>query len=166
MNKNVIIVDEKDNKIGLASKEEIKEKGLIHRSVHLMLFNSNGELCVQKRAITKKIYPGKYEFSVNGTVDNEDYDLAIKRETQEELGIKDLKFEKLFKYYHADEQDKAFKMVYRSKSDQKLVPDKREIDEIIWMSLDFLKKDIIENPKKYGPTFIVGIKEYFKRYKE
>ena len=72
---------------------------LLHPVVHVHVFNSNGELWLQKRAKTKKIQPGKWDTSVGGHVaSGEKVDAALLREMQEELGIPKAPNEPLYSY--------------------------------------------------------------------
>ena len=72
---------------------------LLHPVIHLHVFNSKGELYLQKRPDWKDIQPGKWDTSVGGHIDlGESVDIALRRETQEELGITDFMPEKLTSY--------------------------------------------------------------------
>src|SRR3989338_1121038 len=53
MNENVILVDERDNPIGVAEKLEAHRTGKLHRAISVCVFNSNGEMLLQKRAKDK-----------------------------------------------------------------------------------------------------------------
>ena len=153
-------VDENDNVIGLRSKDDFYTGELIHRSVHLILFNSKNAILLQRRALSKKWYPNLYTYSVSGTVADESYEDCIKKETREEIGISiPLRF--VFRYSFFDECDKAFHAVFVANSDDKIKPDKREISEIKWISIESLKKDLDKSPEKYTPSFVFGMKKYF-----
>ena len=83
------VVDEEDRVIGKASRREIHERELLHRSVHIFVFNPRGQLYLQKRALHKDQYPGCWDSSAAGHVDwGESYETAAKRELEEELGIR------------------------------------------------------------------------------
>ena len=83
------IIDESGKIIGKATREEChSNKSLAHRTVHVLVFNSKGELFLQKRAMNKDIQPGKWDTSVGGHLNlGETFDQAVKRELKEELGI-------------------------------------------------------------------------------
>ena len=163
MQELIIQVDENDNIIGKRPKEDFFKSDLIHRSSHLLLFNSKGQLLLQKRAVAKKLYPDTWDFSVGGTVaDGETYEQALERETQEELGIK-APYKELFKYKCIDVVDKSFKTVYTSTHEGPFrLSD--ETDEIKWIDLKELKQDMKKNPKKYNVPFHEGMKIYFEKY--
>jgi isopentenyl-diphosphate delta-isomerase type 1 len=84
------VVDEHDRVIGRARRSECHgNPALVHRVAHVLVFNSNGQLLLQKRSMNKDIQPGKWDTSVGGHLDpGEDYLTAARREMQEELGIK------------------------------------------------------------------------------
>ncbi len=83
------IVDENDKIIGEKARKEIHEKGLLHREVHVWLYNDNGELFFQKRAIDKETFPGLLDASVGGHVEMGDsYEKTAFKETEEETGLK------------------------------------------------------------------------------
>ena len=52
---NVILVDEKDNQVGLMPKLEAHQKVLLHRAFSVFIFNSDYELLLQKRASSKSV---------------------------------------------------------------------------------------------------------------
>ena len=131
-------VDENDNIIRLRPKEDFYTGKFMHRSVHLLLFNSKNEILVQKRALTKKWYHGLYTYSVSGTVRDESYEDGMKREMQEELGIS-IPVRYAFKYLFCDDVDKAFRAVFIGKTDKEISPDYGEMSEIKWISADKLK---------------------------
>lgn len=83
------LVDTDGNVIGKASRGECHSGSkLLHPVVHLHVFNSRGELYLQRRPDWKDIQPGKWDTAVGGHIDygeSVDYDLA--REAREELGI-------------------------------------------------------------------------------
>jgi len=83
------IVDDSGNIIGEATRQEChSDKSLAHRTVHVLVFNSNGDLFLQKRSMNKDIQPGKWDTSVGGHLDLvESYDQAVRREMKEELDI-------------------------------------------------------------------------------
>lgn len=83
------IVNTDDQVIGRVTREEVHgNPALMHRVVHVLVFNSQGCIYLQKRAPDKDVQPGKWDTSVGGHVDagEERYSAAL-RELSEELGI-------------------------------------------------------------------------------
>ncbi len=64
------------------------ERGTNRLTVHIVFFNSQNQMLIQKRASTKKVFPGIWDVSVaGGVLDGETSEMAMKREIEEELGI-------------------------------------------------------------------------------
>ena len=83
------IVDESGRVVGRALREVCHgDPSLVHRSVHIYVFNRRGEILLQLRSKHKDIQPGRWDTSVGGHLDaGEDYEGAARRELSEELGI-------------------------------------------------------------------------------
>ena len=84
------VVDEQDRVLRQATRAEVHEHGLIHRAVHILVFNKNRDCLLQKRSMLKDRHPGVWDSSAAGHLDaGEDYETAARRELAEELGITD-----------------------------------------------------------------------------
>jgi isopentenyldiphosphate isomerase len=84
----VAIVDEANRVTGQASRAAMRAGKLIHRACYILVFNGRGELFVQKRTLSKDIYPGFYDVAAGGVVlAGESYEESAGRELHEELGI-------------------------------------------------------------------------------
>ena len=83
------VVDEDNQVIGTTGRKGIHEKGLRHRSVHIFVFNTQGELYLQKRSPHKDQYPEHWDTSSAGHTDPGESSIeAARRELLEELGLK------------------------------------------------------------------------------
>jgi 16S rRNA (adenine1518-N6/adenine1519-N6)-dimethyltransferase len=82
------VVNEQDEVTGQASRHDVHERGLLHRAVHIFVFNQAGELFLQKRSQWKDRNPGVWDSSAAGHVNaGDDYDATAARELKEELGV-------------------------------------------------------------------------------
>lgn len=82
------VVDAEDRVIGQAPRGEVHARGWRHRAVHVFVVNAAGEVFLQQRSMRKDLFPGRWNSSCAGHVDaGEDYDGAVVRELQEELGL-------------------------------------------------------------------------------
>ncbi|PAW71462.1 MAG: ribosomal RNA small subunit methyltransferase A [Verrucomicrobiia bacterium Tous-C5FEB] len=82
------VVDEHDEVTGQATRGEVHAQGLLHRAVHILVFNKRGDVLLQQRSMLKDAHPGVWESSVSGHLDaGEAYETAAVRELAEEMGI-------------------------------------------------------------------------------
>jgi isopentenyldiphosphate isomerase len=87
-NRILDIVDEDDNVIGQATREKIHAKGLLHREIHVWLYNKEGELFFQMRDKNKETFPGLLDASIGGHVEMGDsYEKTALKEAEEETGL-------------------------------------------------------------------------------
>jgi len=149
------IVNDSDEVIGYASRSEVHNRGLKHRSVHLLIFNKQGSVLLQKRSMEKDTFPGTWDSSVSGHVDSgENYDEAVIRESWEELGVKlEGVPEKIFKVDACKETDNEFSWIYRYFSEGPFSPNVDEISEIKWFSIETLDDSNLHDSTIFSPAF-------------
>ena len=84
----VIIVNHNNRIINSCARKEMRIKGLIHRATYIFVLNDANEIYIQRRTLTKDMYPGLLDLAAGGVVQqDETYELSAKRELYEELGI-------------------------------------------------------------------------------
>ena len=82
------VVDKNDVVIGQKTRDEVHAGNLLHRAVHVFIFNKRGDLLLQQRSMFKDVHPGAWGSSVSGHLDaGEDYTSAVLRELEEEMSI-------------------------------------------------------------------------------
>ena len=118
------LVDEEGNITGAATRGECHSGSkLLHPVVHLHVFNSRGELYLQKRPEWKDIQPGKWDTAVGGHVDlGECVEEALRREVREELGIADFVPERLAQYVFESQRERELVFVYKTTYDDDINP--------------------------------------------
>jgi len=128
-NEIVLIVDTDNNETGSAPRHEMRAKGLPHRATYILVFNSKDELFVQKRTMSKDIYPGYYDIAAGGVVlAGETYDESARREVAEELGIRNAKLAPYFTFFHEDGTNKVWGRVYSCIHDGQLTLQAEEVE--------------------------------------
>jgi len=125
------VVTEDGEVIGKATRKECHSGSfLLHPVIHLHVFNSRGELYLQKRAPDKDIQPGKWDTAVGGHVDyGEETEHALQREVSEELGIKEFKPVFLRRYKFVSDKEAELVNSYYTIFDGDIQPDPVEITE-------------------------------------
>lgn len=137
------IVDEDGNITGAATRGECHNGSkLLHPVVHLHVFNSKGELYLQKRPEWKDIQPGKWDTSVGGHIDlGENVETALRREAREELGIEDFTPQLLGQYVFESDREKELVFSHKTVYDGLLVPSK-ELDGGRFWEMDEIRESI------------------------
>src|SRR5690242_999159 len=110
------VVDERDQVIEQHPRRIVHQLGLRHRAVHVLIYNSRGELFLQKRSMIKDCFPGTWDSSASGHLEpGETYDHCAIREVKEELGLALQQVPiRLFKVDACPETGQEFVWVYRT----------------------------------------------------
>lgn len=118
------VVDESGQVIGTATRGECHGGSmLLHPVVHLHVFNSRGELFLQRRPEWKDVQPGKWDTAVGGHIDyGEEVDAALRREAREELGLTDFVPRRLMRYVHQSDCERELVYVHATTTDIPLSP--------------------------------------------
>lgn len=158
------VVDDNDEVIAVKRRGDIHAQGLMHRAVHILLFNSSGELFLQKRSMSKDEQPGKWDSSAAGHVDTgENYLDCACREIGEELGIVvDQPLQPLFKLPAMLRTGNEHCMVYQYFFDGPLVLQADEIDEGEWVDPETMDRRIADA----DPLLTDAISLIWQRYRE
>jgi 16S rRNA (adenine1518-N6/adenine1519-N6)-dimethyltransferase len=154
------VVDENDVAVGTARRAAIHEQKLRHRSVHVLVFNSAGEILVQLRGPTKDQYPLYWDVSVGGHVNpGESYEAAARRELHEELGLTDeLRFVR--KTAASSETGWEFTCLYEVTTDRTPRPNAGEIVRVEFVEPHRLPAEIRANRRRATPV-LARILEFY-----
>lgn len=113
----------------ITRKEAHSGTRILHPVVHLHLFNSKGELYLQRRPLWKDIQPGKWDTACGGHMAyGETPEEALRREVSEELGITGFEPEFLGKYVFDSKRERELVYVNKAVYDGKVNPSDDELD--------------------------------------
>lgn len=155
------VVNENDEIIGVASREDVYKKSLCHRIAHVLIFDDAGRMVLQKRSDKVSFCPNHWSTAVGGHVQTgESFEMAALREYQEELGtISEL--ELVGKdFYQASDTPNKFLMTFKSQFKGPFNPDPEVISEVCFFTIEEIKK-MIENGEKFHPELVYILKKYY-----
>lgn len=155
----LILVDENDDILGYKHKVDCHVgQGILHRAFSLFIFNSKGELLLQKRGADKPLWPLFWSNSCcSHPRQGESYEIATERRLREELGLEtDLVY--LYKFqYHAQfgeiGSENELCSVYIGKTDDPVHANPTEIDDWKFVAIDEMEADMAAHSERYSPWF-------------
>lgn len=132
------VVNHKGEVITILPRNHIHgNPSLIHRVVHVLVFNKMGEFLLQKRSMSKDVAPGRWDTSVGGHLNpGEDPLSAARRETSEELGIPLGQPKFLYTYIHTNSYETELVYTYSCLYEGEIYFNPSEIDEVKFWSLE------------------------------
>lgn len=150
------VVNERDEVIDRRTRAEVHRLGLMHRAVHVLVFNSRGEIFLQKRSMKKDRQPGVWDSSSSGHVDSgEDYDACAVRELREELSCAPATAPtRMFKLAASPETDQEHVWIYQCRAEGPFVLHPEEIDEGGWFSPAQVTRWMTERPGDFATALL------------
>ena len=151
------VVNERDDVIGRQTRNEVHRLGLMHRAVHVLVFNDRGQVFLQKRSLTKDRQPGLWDSSASGHVDSgEEYDACAVRELQEEIGlVLQAPPRRLFKLAASAETDQEHVWVYQCEAEGPFTLHPDEIERGDWFAPGEVTRWMDERPEEFASAFRV-----------
>ena len=157
----VLVVDRDNNETGRVPRHEMRTRGLPHRASYIMVFNSKGELFVQKRTRSKDIYPGYYDVAAGGVVlAGESYAESAKRELEEELGIKEIVLTPHFTFFYEEETNQVWGRVYTCIYDGALILQAEEVESGFFAAPDEVLA--LSRKEPFTPDGIYVLQRYLR----
>lgn len=153
----VVVVDAENNVIGEAPRQEMRRNRLWHRATYVFVFDSAGRLHVQKRTMTKDVYPGYWDPAAGGVVlAGESCEEAARRELEEELGISNVPLRHAFDFRYEDEASHLWGGVYECVYDGPLRLQQEEVEDVVRMTPDEIQSRSTGEP--FTPDGLVALK--------
>jgi len=163
----VILVNEKDEQIGLMPKMEAHEKALLHRAFSVFIFNDNNELMLQQRAFIKYHSPGLWTNTCCSHQRNGESNIqAGKRRLFEEMGFV-VNLEESISFIYKAPFDNGlteheFDHVMIGNYNDEPIINPEEVASWKWMSLQAVKDDISKQPELYTEWFKIIFDKFYE----
>ncbi len=157
------VVDRNDRILGFASRSQVHGNNLLHRAVHILIFNEAGEVYLQQRSRWKDRHSLKWDSSAAGHVAaGESYDETARRELKEELGVS-VPLQKLSKLPAAQRTDRECIWLYRGVVSGNVVPNKCEIERGTFLAPAVVDGWTSARPEDFAPAFLECWKAYRRK---
>jgi isopentenyl-diphosphate delta-isomerase type 1 len=159
------VVDQRDEVVGQETRSRVHRLGLLHRAVHVLVFNRRGDVFLQLRSMRKDNWPGVWDSSASGHVDaGEDYDTCSVRELGEELGwAASTPPERLFKIAACADTGQEHVWVYHLVADGPFMLHPEEIDRGDWFRPEVVTAWVHRRPEDFASGFRLVWSLFLKR---
>jgi len=160
----VILVDTHDNEMGVMEKMEAHRKGMLHRAFSIFIFNSKGEILLQKRAAHKYHSGGLWSNTCcSHPRVGEGLNKATSRRLMEEMGMDTTLFPTFSFQYKSnldhDMIENELDHVFIGYSNEIPVLNKKEVESYCYMSPELLELGIEKHPDEYTTWLKICFKE-------
>jgi isopentenyl-diphosphate Delta-isomerase len=160
----VDVVNANDTPVGVIARAEVFRKRANFRVAHDLIFNTRGELLVQKLAATRFRHPGYWGSSVAAYLfAGESYLAAAERRLTQELGVRGLKLDFVGKISMNDDGCQKFVGIFSAVHDGPFSSDKEEIEKLEFLSLQQIHHLHHSGERLFTPTFLTVLSYYESR---
>jgi isopentenyl-diphosphate Delta-isomerase len=157
----LILVNGDDEPVGTLDKASCHDgAGVLHRAFSLFVFNPAGELLLQQRHASKRLWPGYWSNSCcSHPRAHENMAEAVSRRAEEELGIR-AETQFLFKFEYAASFGAAggeheLCWVYLGRSSDAPRVNSTEVQDWRWIRVDALDRELVEHPHRFTPWLML-----------
>ncbi|MCF8341254.1 MAG: isopentenyl-diphosphate Delta-isomerase [Chitinophagaceae bacterium] len=160
----VILVSPQDEEMGYMEKMEAHQLGLLHRAFSVFLFNSKGEMLLQKRAISKYHSGGLWTNACcSHPRKGETIEQAASRRTREELGCEP-ELQKIHTFIYKAALDNnltehEFDHVLVGNYEGEMNLNVNEVSEIVYLPIQQIRQEMNEQPDKFTVWFKIIFEE-------
>ena len=161
MKEQVILVNESDNEIGVMEKMDAHHKPILHRAFSVFIFNSNGEMLLQKRASNKYHSAGLWTNACcSHPRPGENIQSAASRRLEEEMGFS-THLVKIFDFIYKASfgnglHEYEYDHVFMGKYDGKISPNSEEVSDFCFMNMKAIQDSLVSNTGNYTAWFVIA----------
>lgn len=154
------VVDEGDAVQGTLPRDEVHRRGLLHRCVHVLVFDPKGRVWLQKRSLGLRLYPGLWTSTASGHVDaGERYLESALRELHEEMGLR-AELRQLGTFRFQDGEENELSALCDARSADRPTPNPIEVMGVMRVPPVELEALIARLPHAFAPSFRAAWGEY------
>jgi isopentenyl-diphosphate delta-isomerase len=154
----IVLVNERDEPVGIMEKMEVHQKGLLHRACSIFIFDSKGRMLLQQRAEGK--YHGAHLWTnacCSHPFPDEAVEKAANRRLREELGI-NTSLQKIFSFtYHAHVEngliEHEYDHVFAGEYEGEINPDQNEVADYYYEDMEVIKNSLQSQPENFTSWF-------------
>jgi len=149
------VVNRADKPVDEAPRSQVHEEALMHRAVHVLVFDGEGNLLLQKRSEAKRTYPGCWTSSASGHVPaGQSPREAAAREAHEELGVDPGPLEHVGRTYVEDLNvgEREITHVFAARYHGEFDPDQDEVSEVRWFDVSHLVSELGSSPDRFAAS--------------
>jgi isopentenyl-diphosphate Delta-isomerase len=166
MSEYVVLVDERDNELGVMEKMEAHQKGVLHRAFSVFIFNDEGKMLLQRRALNKYHSEGLWTNACcSHPRPNEAPMEAANRRLMEEMGMRATLALKTSFIYKTEfdndltEHELDYIFIGRSNQEPKINPE--EVHEYKWLNVSSIHEQIQKQPNDFTSWFKIAMEKFF-----
>jgi isopentenyl-diphosphate delta-isomerase len=158
----LVLVNEQDEAVGTMEKMETHRKALLHRAFSVFLFNSTGEMLLQRRALSKYHSGGLWTNACcSHPFPTETPEVGAKRRLHEELGFVTV-ISPAFTFIYKAQLDNElteyeYDHVFIGTYDGEIYINEDEVGDYCYRSMNELKTDVDQHPGQYTEWFKIAL---------
>jgi isopentenyldiphosphate isomerase len=158
----IVIVDDQNKVIGAKPRDEVDYDQDIYRSTGIWITNSDGQILIAQRKLTKEKDPGKWGPAAAGTVDEgETYESNARKELSEEIGLRDVELT-VGPQHFVTVPRRQFVQWFVGQADvtlDQLTLQPEEVEAAQWIEPAQLVADVQSNPDKYVGSMAIALEQ-------
>lgn len=155
-------VDEQDQVLQAVPRSQMRRELLRHRATYIVVTNSQQQIYVQRRTLSKDYCPGMLDACCGGVVQaGESYDLSALRELEEEMGIRGVSLTPWGTFYTEDHKGKVWGGIYSCCYEGPLCLQVEEVEYVELMTVE----EILSRQQEFTADSIVALRHWLERRK-